>query len=244
MSRPCTCGGSNENCMRCYGRGFIEGGYALAPRHTRKRKKTNKPAASTPALDPFFPALKSTSLMRTRAATPAPMKNCTLCNAQVREDRLQKHLSGRCPMRPGKSTTHARGAQQLVKCPACQYRGSSNEFTRHFAEAHGSKGRGLGHRRIQIGVVGFGGISYPVSRGKGKKRSGKKKNRNRPADALHSTEKASPESMRFKGEIEAESPSWRNNLDATKNYGYPAREAGRYGSHPSHDGFGDESGPE
>jgi len=29
-----------------------------------------------------------------------------------------------------------------------------------------------------------------------------------------------------RGKVEAESPPWRNNLDATKNYGYPAREAG------------------
>jgi len=39
---------------------------------------------------------------------------------------------------------------------------------------------------------------------------------------------------------------WRHSLaliDATKNYGYPAREAGRYGSHPSHDGFDGESKP-
>jgi len=46
-----------------------------------------------------------------------------------------------------------------------------------------------------------------------------------------------------KDKIEVENPSWWNNLDATKNYGYPAREAGRYGSHPSHDGFDDESKP-
>ena len=46
-----------------------------------------------------------------------------------------------------------------------------------------------------------------------------------------------------RGKVEAESPPWRNNLDATKNYGYPAREAGRYGSHPSHDVFDGESKP-
>lgn len=54
---------------------------------------------------------------------------------------------------------------------------------------------------------------------------------------------ASPQSLRDKGSIEVERPSWWNNLDATKDYGYPAREAGRYGSHPSHDGFDDESKP-
>jgi hypothetical protein len=34
------------------------------------------------------------------------------------------------------------------------------------------------------------------------------------------------------------------NLDATKLYAHSYRENGRFGSHPSHDGFDDESGPE
>ncbi len=34
------------------------------------------------------------------------------------------------------------------------------------------------------------------------------------------------------------------NLDATKLYAHSFREQGRFGSHPSHDGFDDESGPE
>jgi hypothetical protein len=33
-------------------------------------------------------------------------------------------------------------------------------------------------------------------------------------------------------------------IDATKNIGYPIREHGPYGSHPMHDDFDDESGPD
>jgi hypothetical protein len=60
-----------------------------------------------------------------------------------------------------------------------------------------------------------------------------------------STGEFSTESMRCKSEdeTEIEPPEWWNNLDATKNIGYPVREQGRYGSHPSHDGFDDESNP-
>jgi hypothetical protein len=54
---------------------------------------------------------------------------------------------------------------------------------------------------------------------------------------------AEPESARQKDKMEVERPSWWDNLDATKNCGYPAREEGRYGSYPSHDGFDDESKP-
>lgn len=51
------------------------------------------------------------------------------------------------------------------------------------------------------------------------------------------------ESMRWKPAEEFELPAWRNNLDFTKNWGFPCREDGRYGSHPSHDPFDDESNP-
>jgi len=38
--------------------------------------------------------------------------------------------------------------------------------------------------------------------------------------------------------------SREKNLDATKLYASSYREHGRFGSHPSHDGFDDESGPD
>ena len=52
-----------------------------------------------------------------------------------------------------------------------------------------------------------------------------------------------PGSLRWKEAEEVESPAWLNNLDFTKNWGFPCREQGRYGSHPSHDPFDDESNP-
>jgi hypothetical protein len=40
-----------------------------------------------------------------------------------------------------------------------------------------------------------------------------------------------------------ERPKDVTGMDKTRNYGYPSREDGRYGSHPSHDAFDDESKP-
>src|ERR1700674_3284750 len=54
------------------------------------------------------------------------------------------------------------------------------------------------------------------------------------------TELTLSSSLRWKETDELEPPPWRNNFDFTKNWGFPCREAGRYGSHPSHDGFDDE----
>ena len=50
----------------------------------------------------------------------------------------------------------------------------------------------------------------------------------------------------FKFEVIRESgvgPDGRPNLDATRTFGYAAREEGRYGSHPSHDRFDGDSDP-
>ena len=224
MSRPCSCGGSNENCNICYGRGFVEGGYAPAsPRRAKTIKQAKKPTASNTLFHSTSSSL--TTLVR--------MDSCPLCNARVRANRLQKHMSKKCPLRPGQSTTPVRGAQ--VKCPVCPFKGSTNDFTRHFALEHGTKGRL--RRRIQVPVVCVAVSSRPIAVGKVAKKN--KKNEN----TRYSTENISQESLRHKGTVEAEAPPWRNNLDATKDYGYPAREAGRYGSHPSHDGFDDESKP-
>lgn len=44
------------------------------------------------------------------------------------------------------------------------------------------------------------------------------------------------------GDVELEVSDSR--IDATKNIGYPVREHGPYGSHPMHDDFDDESGPD
>src|SRR6266567_1169769 len=67
------------------------------------RGAAGKNTAANPRLDSSSsPVPKSMVPMRSRAATAAPMKSCPLCNCQVREDKLQKHMSSRCPLRPSK----------------------------------------------------------------------------------------------------------------------------------------------
>jgi hypothetical protein len=109
----------------------------------------------------------------------AQIQVCPLCHSPIRQERLQKHMDDRCPVR---NKTSPLGKQpQALRHQVKQPKRSTTTFL--------------------------------------------------------------AQSMRQKGEIEVEQPSWRNNLDATKDCGYPAREEGRYGSYPSHDGFDDESKP-
>lgn len=172
--RPCSCGGSNENCVRCYGRGFIEGGHG------------------TPDLlaYAYFPPVKYKTYRK--------MKCCPLCSTLVREDRLQKHMSRRCPLRPGGPATGHAIVQTVHQVCAPNKPARQPEMPRQQFKKVQSK------RFLQ--------------------------------DSAH-------QSARQIGNVHVEKPSWGDNLDATKNCGYPAREEGRYGSYPSHDGFDDESKP-
>jgi hypothetical protein len=172
--KPCSCGGSNENCALCYGRGFIEDG-----------------ARGKQARSQSYDSILLSALL---------------------------------------------SAQNIVKCPACKFKGLTDEFTKHFALAHGTKGRLRGRIEVPNGYLVRSSNSIGV-------RKTKKTGKNAAAKPQYPVAEGSQESLRYKSEVEAESPSWRNNLDSTKNYGYPARETGRYGSHPSHDGFDDESKP-
>jgi hypothetical protein len=58
------------------------------------------------------------------------------------------------------------------------------------------------------------------------------------------TNNSLPEPKRLKPRDGYEQVSGRDRRDATKLYAHPCRENGKYGSHPMHDGFDDESGPE
>jgi len=205
--RPCSCGGSNENCARCYGRGFIEGGPALAGRKDsigilafgrRRRKKglSQSSSQSSASANPLSP----------RAANQRPMKNCPLCECQVREHKLQEHVDNKCPKRPGR-TDRLKPRTLVVRVP-----------------------HGIAEVIQQLNTDRLSKLGTRVA---GPKQSVKK--------AQHSTGDAWPESVPHEDKVEVE--RWWDNLDATKNRGYPAREEGRYGSYPSHDGFDDESEP-
>ena len=184
------------------------------------------------------------------------MKNCPLCQIQVREDRLQRHMTQKCPSRAiaeisvatpsrpvfnsrtssrRKSTISLRDIQLFVKCPTCGVKLASDQFIKHRSVAHGP----IWQNAPKFPMPVAHDLGRPRRPGVSKRSKKKKAAVNRD----DSRDNAAPESARQKGKIEVERPAWWDNLDATKNCGYPAREEGRYGSYPSHDGFDDESKP-
>jgi len=169
----------------------------------------------------------------------------------------------------------------IVECPACEFKGNSYEFSRHFAMLHGRNRKAKRISLLSRSVTGTAMKVCPLCKSEVRKTrlekhmeskcpmrqrvSSQSSNttalgNSRPTPKAHQTGTAgqakhqttkprsaentsSSVSTREKGQIEVERPSWWDNLDATKNCGYPAREEGRYGSYPSHDGFDDESKP-
>jgi uncharacterized C2H2 Zn-finger protein len=269
--RPCPCGGSNESCSHCYGRGFIENGHSSGsggPRYYTRQGKQKKSRATVYQVQASYAEMLSLIKPSGEESTKCPLcdfrgttdqftrhfallhgakrqqraqrnaKYCPLCNCLVREDRLQEHMSGRCPsrgnnnlpLRRGKTiskrvkTISIKDIELFVKCPACGVKVASSQFTTHRALAHGFVGQNRADPKMASRQIAREGRSTGNA-------------------AVDSIQNIGSESARQKGKLEVERPEWWDNLDATKNRGYPAREEGRYGSYPSHDGFDDESKP-
>src|SRR5437899_1504247 len=122
-----------------------------------------------------------------RPAQQRIMVNCPLCHCQVRENRLQKHMSLKCPSRPNydppqparrrsnasasrkKSSISLRDIQLFVTCPKCGSKVASDQFTKHRDVAHGHRGKSL--RNPQTRVPSNTGSSYRTSSGKDNKRT-------------------------------------------------------------------------
>lgn len=86
--KPCTCGGSNANCYRCFGTGVLQ---TQTPAHVGSRGM-----------------LKTTSTLRQRSkrrrrtpssASAAHLSKCRFCGAVRAQSAMAKHHSV-CPRRP------------------------------------------------------------------------------------------------------------------------------------------------
>lgn len=268
--RPCCCGGSNENCCWCFGSGYIregqgahegQGGWhfalkrgsspSLLSRSGRVRKscpvcgafvaklqkhlnkvhnRSTAPAVqqNAPVESPLTQVQRPTGAVAEEPTRKRPgLQSCPLCNALVREDRFQTHISSRCPSR----TTKAVGP---LPAPTTQIKhtdwGKMQQFGALKVRDHLGKGGRWRWRKTYAPTTTRALEPY---------RPGVP-----PTDKTsHQAKSPTMESLRYKEGAEIEPPPWSNNLDATKNIGYPVRESGRYGSHPSHDAFDDESEP-
>jgi hypothetical protein len=230
MSRPCVCGGSNENCRYCNGLGSIPDGLSDAltvHTHLPESKKIHidesEPLTGwrSPNLS-FRDRLAALIAMLTKKDAPvsAPSDNrpdhhwvlCPKgCGARLRPDEVQHHLRRSHPFTPPKdrkSRMALPSGSKLVFniCPECKARVRGDRLNRHLKKVHKSQ-------PVRTRVV-----AKPKT------------------DLVPSAKDVLRESTTLAAPLD-------KNLDATKLYAHSYREHGRFGSHPSHDGFDDESGP-
>jgi len=219
MRRSCSCGGSNENCMFCYGSGVIDG------------------AREVPSLVPRSGVLGSSG------RKSRPLKACPVCGARVR--RLERHLnkahngqnkvtpspeasattvstavtgtstrpvlsSPSVPARTAVAVRHSDNHPQgFTVCSQCGARLLEKHLQRHFDKVH----RAMKQQTLRSRLHGSG-------RAEPNKTAA-------PPDQL-------------KNELLQE--KLNRSMDATRGYAQSFREHGRYGSHPSHDDY-DEGAP-
>jgi hypothetical protein len=235
MSRPCVCGGSNENCRYCSGRGEIPDRLANAltvhshqPESQKVHAGGTERIAAWGAMKPTFRRKLGTLLARflkpsattVRQSPPPPAPLVVLpdhfwvlcpkgCGSHLRPDDVHRHLEQAHVFVPVKN-------QREVKTAL-------------------SSGSRLVFNICQVCKV-------KVRRDRLNRHLRKvHKTRSERAAAKSSFAPSSKDVLRDSTTLVAPRDK---NLDATKRYAHSYRENGRFGSHPSHDGFDDESGPE
>lgn len=100
-SKPCTCGGENENCFKCFGTGVVpdegatfpgsEGGSYGMSGHC-SRCGWGQDVGGSHRCRPMFSIANPTLPERPPLAPPP---NCAICGAEVKEKNMAKHLRQR-----------------------------------------------------------------------------------------------------------------------------------------------------
>lgn len=225
-SRPCTCGGSNENCYRCSGTGIIQRHLeAVPPSNPVRRWKV----FDLSGLLRRFGTKKAKQAAERSAVSR--MIQCDRCKFRglpeaVKSHKLATHTSKENPHRtaiidsvaPPKRNrnssaqiaTASRSRNHFVRCAICRSSVKAINFRKHMSKVHG----------FTTGPVPSSFIGRS-------RRKGREQRVNRTSKAP-----AAVDDLQIIDQREAH-----------RQMGFVVRENGRYGSHPLHDRFDDESEP-
>ena len=229
QGNPCSCGGENPNCFKCDGTGFYTAN-TNNPAHYDQPFRAAGPHEPTP-LAPSVPSGSRVkrgrnSLQRTMASRA---KTCIVCGEVLkgyaaRDAHMHSvhPLPVRKPKMPSVVAGHLPAAVTPHRPVATAPRGTSPTKTHQCSICkkwfRGQVGLTTHSDHLHGGLPKVAKQAVPV--------------REQP--------NSSPTGRKSLATIKY---SRQPNLDATKDYYGAYREDNRYGSHPSHDDFGDESAP-
>ncbi len=256
--RLCACDGSNENCRYCFGTGRISAHFekAKAGSSARRGKATSKiPNEKLVFLPPITSVkgprvAKGKKSRQNRKPVDPDWIKCPKCLVNVRTYRIAQHdeekhgrsrkraltvssTKGLGKTRTGSKPSHIlKSSNRLTKCTICHWEVSAKRLIKHVKKVHGSLAT---EQRLKT-------AQKTLKMGRPKRR----------ITATNESRKLPHDKTRSKGSYDSEAhlvsdlhegAKSQRMLDQTRPYAHAFRERGRYGSHPAHDGFDDESTP-
>jgi hypothetical protein len=160
-SRRCPCGGSNDSCYRCFGKGVeIDSSFRpLAP--SRSWNKSPRDASLLPSLPPppKHPVAARHLVLRRRKVPPTASLNgvpsakapvdrewviCEYCGVRLKSSRRRRHLRwvhpqkvrSRLKRKPPKSARNTPKRPELSACPICRLRMPRIKLAEHIGRKH------------------------------------------------------------------------------------------------------------
>jgi len=303
--QDCTCGGSNENCCHCGGRGFVSSGRnsrgsstnGVSPMPRRKtpwprawpQQKLSEMSETVAPLPSDKPPQVETTSPRPKSSQCLPQAErkeslpgistirghivsngfiaCRSCNLAFHEKLIDEHLL-ECPLRHiargpvlprsvapqkrkiesnlvhGKTSNPSKDLVPRKKvalsvgcelCSMCKFPVKVTNLARHQAEKCPRRPNKVTQPTQSRSRFGGKCVVIPPSV-RSVRNSGAQPKRKKGTGQSSISREASIEAMPQQQTIDR--------MDATRGMGFFARENGRFGSHPIHDGFDDESGPD
>ncbi|MEW6737389.1 MAG: hypothetical protein AB1489_39270 [Acidobacteriota bacterium] len=253
-SRNCSCYGSNENCMWCSGTGLIE---TIITHKKDCNRTVTKLRSANKILD-----------QKLEEARKLETTNCPKCNVPIRATDLDWHLRDHNNRKPGfKRTKDIQPKQpKLSPCRFCNQFVKQKQIKQHILQHHSESNSGqkvdeiisknkrsnreLVNCSFCINRVRLGRLERHIKKVHNDDNLNVEKAQSKPIQNSNiNMEKKVDElvksinSRRLDSFNDKDPTISERRLDYTKPYAHFYRENGKFGSHPSHDNFGDESEP-
>lgn len=236
----------------------------------RPRGRTDKAAHGSVTTRPA-PTRSGRQISAARRKAPKDVAKtkyvrCPACQAKVSSEKLESHVAAFHARPKKRMPTVSRTVPDLVACPKCNVRLKPESLKKHLRAKHGAFAEALraslDRKRVELGLpteadrlarlvrcpecsAMVTNVARHLRRAHGPSRPPKprrpKERTRQPSTPVLAAE---PENEASGPAVEgkAESRQEERRLDQSRDY-WRIREGGKFGSHPSHDDFEDDSGP-
>jgi hypothetical protein len=229
----CSCAGSNPACYKCFGTGF-----AGAAGSARGAPVGQEGSVQEPKRRPRRKSRAAKNSLPHQYAI-----RCPICNFPFTDEGLKKHFEHNHLGNPFSKGPITR--IDPVPCVHCLAKFDPFFWKKHIRDVHGKKKTAPSANQPVTAKQRVPNSTKSAIFVGSIRASKKKKKKHKRGSGRLNTQQSGHAQTNNTDAVRASLQNERQErlLDRTKDYGFPSRENGRYGSHPSHDGFDDESKP-